>query len=138
MLRTGTNSGILHRAVAAAVGAAVALLLIGSAAFALSLVPRDIPDDQDLPRVVTDLPALSATDVSPTLHTVSPAAPSAQAPASSPGTARRPAQSTGAKPTGRPPKAAKPSGDSDDHEVVAPPVHESDGNEPPETDVRGD
>lgn len=137
-LGTGVGRHMINRVATTTIVTAVVLLAATAAVFALSYAPGQDPRSGDLPRVVTTKPgaSVSASGTPAVAPTTAPAA--SLLPVPPPATAQSPSSISGSSrsSTPKPTTTEETREPSDDHEVVTPPVHDSDGEEKPKGDSK--
>jgi hypothetical protein len=120
--------------IATAIGIALLLLLAAAAgAYSLTFSPRPAPRTEDLPHVVARVYAsTSATSSNSQLASAEPTQPAPPAGPASAVTNGGPSGASTVKPRPVDPASGRPAGSHDDadHEVVSPPVHDSDDHQP--------
>lgn len=129
------RNGIAHQAATVAVAAAAVVLAATGVTYALTYGPQQTPGAGDLPFVVTAraVDREPAAPVSITLAANAVALAAARGTSKSSSTTGRSsgtsAHVTAPKTSQEPPADQHPKKPHDRHEVVSPPVHESDGKE---------
>jgi hypothetical protein len=129
---------VIKRVATTTIVTAAVLLAATAAGFALSYAPGQTPRPEDLPRVVTtksDTP-VSAADTATTVPTTAPHA--SVIPVRPPVATRPRSSSIGSSKPSAPKtiETEQTKRPSDSHEVVTPPVHDSDGEEIPKGDSK--